>query len=166
MNTINQSYAHIEKLIAKTLTLIESLHEQIVLEADVLQKLSTPEALRDIAVNKHNLVTQLEQLNSQLSQILNTENLPNTDEGMHGFFNQAETAGLLNQQVKSNWEQIKSLSAQCRILNEQNGMAINLLALHTQRALQILKGQSQTCSTYGRDGSSQREAFISSSLSA
>lgn len=166
MNTIEKTYAHTEQLIAHALVLVKQLHGQIAQEADVLMDSTGAEAISQIAANKNGLVTQLDQFQSQLSQVLAEHQLPNTDAGVQSYFLKAQSAGFSIENASGQWAEIKALSSQCRILNEQNGMTINLLMLHTQRALQILKGQSPVCTTYGRDGAGQRDSFSHSLVSA
>ncbi len=166
MALTENSYAHTEKLLANALALVTQLHELMILEADALLQRSTAETISDIAANKQSLTSTLEQFNSQLDQILASENLPSTDEGVLEYFQKAQEAGLSIQRPSDDWSQIKLLSAECRQHNEQNGMSINLLALHNQRSLQILKGQTQSNSTYSRNGSSQKGTLSNNMLSA
>jgi len=163
-NPIN--YPQTEVLIADALELIGRLHQQISLEAEALLSSAIPETLADIAAAKQQLVKQLEQNNQQLNRALSMQNLPSTDEGIQNYFKLAEKSGFEIEKASSLWKQIKTLSTECRKLNEQNGMSINLLMLHNQRALQILKGQPLSASTYGRDGTSHGNTIMRSLLSA
>jgi flagella synthesis protein FlgN len=44
------------------------------------------------------------------------------------------------------------LCTECKLLNEQNGASIDILARNNKRTLHILKGKSEIVTSYGRDG--------------
>jgi flagella synthesis protein FlgN len=94
--------------------------------------------------------------------VLATENLPNSQQGMADYFQRAETANLVTLEAKKNWASIKLISAESKILNEQNGASLELLARHTTRSLLILKGKPLFTATYGRDGISKSESYTRS----
>jgi flagellar biosynthesis protein FlgN len=152
---IEKTWPITEKLILNALHLTEQLYEQLTREADTLKKPLHTELINDIAAHKKQLVMQLEQFNTQCGQILATEKLPNNQEGIKAYFQRAETAGLRAVESINNWAQIQFICSECRILNEQNGAGIELLAYHTKRSLHILKGKSPLSSTYGPDGTTQ-----------
>jgi len=165
MSTIENTFNDTERHIGNILTSVTELHEQITAEAQILQQQPIAETLSAIAANKLRLVEQLDNYNQQLTQILAAEDLTSTDEGISQYFQRALAVGFAIDQISQQWTEIKLLTSQCRTLNEQNGITINLLKLHTQRSLQILKGQPRTCTTYGPNGSSLPETHVRTRLS-
>ena len=156
---INKTYPITEKLIKNALNLSLTLLELLTQEADNLKRKATPTTLSTIAANKKETVSQLDQFSKQLTQVLATEKLQMTPQGIADYFKKAATENLNISDSTNLWQQILSVSKQCRLLNEKNGASINLLAQHTQRALHILKGKSQQVTTYGSDGSTYSERF-------
>jgi len=162
---IEQTYPITEKLVSNALYLVEQLYQQLTQEADALQQGQNAELINTIAANKKQLVEQLELFNTQCGQLLATEKLPNSQEGINEYFQRAAAASLLTDTLTNNWTRIQSLCSECRTLNEQNGASIALLSLHTNRSLHILKGKSQASNTYGPDGSSQSERYTRTLIS-
>lgn len=156
---IEQTYPVTEKLILSALHLSEQLHQQLTQEADALKQMQDAEWVDTIAASKKQLVAQLEQFSQQLGQILAAEQLSPHQDGIQAYFQRAEAAGLLSIELTSRWAQLMSLCTECRRLNEQNGASIELLARHTKRSLQILKGKPQIITTYGPDGSTRSDNF-------
>lgn len=157
MTMIDKTYPITEKLILNALQLAQQLHQELTREAEALKKSQQAELISNIAANKKQLVAQMEQFNAQLTQVLATESLPNNQEGIKGYFNRAETSGLLTAESTRNWTQLMLTCAECRSLNEQNGAGIDLLSRHTKRSLDILKGKPEFANTYGSDGSTQSD---------
>ncbi|MCK9397571.1 MAG: flagellar protein FlgN [Methylobacter sp.] len=162
---IEQTYPITEKLILNALQLAQQLNQELNREADALKKTQQAELISNIAANKKRLVVQMEQFNAQLTQVLATENLPNDQEGIKGYFKRAETAGLFTNESVGNWAQLMLLCAECRSLNEQNGAGIDLLSRHTKRSLNILKGKPEFANTYGSDGSTQSDRYTHTLIS-
>jgi flagella synthesis protein FlgN len=156
---IEKTYPFTEKLILDALLLAQELNLQLNLEADALKNTQHSDLIFNIAANKKQLVVKLEQFNSQLGQVLATENLPNSQQGLTDYFTLAKTANFSSTEVTKNWESIRTISAKSKILNEQNGASLELLARHTKRSLQILKGKSQFANTYGPDGAAKSESY-------
>lgn len=146
-----------EQLILNALKLAQQLHQELSQEADALKKTQQTELINNIAANKKQLVVQLEQFNTQITQVLATEKLPNDQDSIREYFKRAETAGLLTDESIGNWAQLMLVCAECRNLNEQNGAGIDLLSRHTKRSLDILKGKPAIANTYGADGSTQSD---------
>lgn len=159
MTMIEKTWSITEKLILNALHLTEQLYQQLIQEADTLKTPSAMDLINPIAANKKQLVIQLEQFNVQCGQLLTTENLPNSPEGIKDYFQRAEAIGLPVTEAINNWAKIQSLCSECRTLNEQNGASIELLAYHTKRSLHILKGKPQGSNTYGSDGITQSDTF-------
>lgn len=156
---VEKTWLIAEKLILNTLHLTRQLHQQLIQETDTLKKSPHAELINDIATNKKHLVVQLEQFNAQCGQILATEKLPNNQEGIKEYFQQAEAAGLLAVESINNWTQIQLICSECRTMNEKNGASIELLSYHTKRSLHILKGKPHSSNTYGPDGTTQSDPF-------
>lgn len=159
MTMIEKTYPIIEKQILNALHLVKQLYQQLNQEADSLQQMQQAEIIDHIAGNKKQLVVQMEQLSKQLGELLAIEQLPNNQEGIKACFQRAEAVGLSTAVATGNWAQIRSISAECRTLNEKNGACIDLLARHTKRSLQILKGKPQFANTYGPDGATKSDYF-------
>jgi len=162
---IKKTYPITEELLSKGLILSHKLFETLSQEAGNLKNKTAPETLSDLATNKKEIVSQLEQFSKQLSQLLATENLPLNQEGIKEYFQKARTSGLQVADALTQWQQITTISVKCRSLNEQNGASIDLLIRHNQRSLQILRGKSQLSATYGPDGSTKTEQFSHSLVS-
>jgi flagella synthesis protein FlgN len=156
---IEKTYPITEQLIFNALQLAQQLRLELNQEAGTLQKTPQAELLNTIAANKKQLIAQLEQFNTQLTQVLATERLPNNLESINEYFKRAETAGLLPAKSTSDWTQLMLVCAECKNLNEQNGATIDLLSRHTKRSLDILKGKPESANTYGSDGSTQSERY-------
>lgn len=156
---INKTYPITEKLLENALNLSLKLLEQLTKEADNLKTNTDSTVVSDIAVSKKETVSQLDKFSKQLTQVLATEKLPMTTDGVAEYFKKAEAVNLNTKNSIHLWEEIIAISKQCRSLNEKNGASINLLAQHTQRSLKILKGKSQQATTYGPDGSTYNERF-------
>ncbi|MGZ8917276.1 MAG: flagellar protein FlgN, partial [Methylobacter sp.] len=82
-----------EQLILNALKLAQQLHQELSQEADALKKTQQTELINNIAANKKQLVVQLEQFNTQITQVLATEKLPNDQDSIREYFKRAETAG-------------------------------------------------------------------------
>ncbi|MDP1774100.1 MAG: flagellar protein FlgN [Methylobacter sp.] len=156
---IEKTYPITEQLILNALQQAQQLHLELTQEAEALKQTSQAELLNTIAANKKQLVAQLEQFNSQLTQVLATEKLSNNQESITEYFKRAELAGLLPAASISNWAQLMLVCAECKKLNEQNGATIDLLSRHTKRSLDILKGKPESVNTYGSDGSAQSDRY-------
>ena len=162
---ILKTYPITEQLICNALKLAQQLHQELNREADALKKTQQAELINNIAANKKQLVLQLEQFNTQITQVLATENLLNNQESVREYFKRAETAGLQTTESIGNWAQLMNVCAECKILNEQNGASIDLLSRHTKRSLDILKGKSEFANTYGSDGRTQSDRQIHTLIS-
>lgn len=145
----------LEKLITQTLQLATQLQQQLQREADVLKQFNQPEALMEIAVQKRQLVSNIENNYQMLGQFLTQQQLPNNQNGLLTCLRRAETHGMAIAVSLENWQQLINIASACQALNEQNGAAIELLSRQTLRALDILKGKPQTAETYGPGGAAR-----------
>jgi flagellar biosynthesis protein FlgN len=146
-----------ESLVLNILLLAKQLHQQLSQEAEILKSSPQPANLDSVTDNKKQLVSRLEELNLQLSQVLAAEKLPNDQHGMNAFFQKAAMAGLLTPEMVNNWQHTQLICTECKMLNEHNGASIDLLSQHAKRSLDILKGKPHGTNIYGRDGVSQRD---------
>ncbi len=162
---IEKTYPITEQLLSKVLILSHKLLRILSQEEGNLKSKAAPESLSDIANNKKEIVSQLEQFSKQLSHLLATENLSLNQEGIKEYFQKARTSGFQITNTFAQWQQITAITEKCRYLNEQNGASIGLLIRHNQRSLQILRGKSQLSATYGPDGSTTTEQFSHSLVS-
>ena len=162
---IQKTWPITENLILNALQLTERLHQLLIDEADTLQKPLQAELIESIATDKKQLVMQLEEFNQQCGQVLATEALPNTHDGINTYFQRATAAGLSTIETTQQWISIQSLCVKCKALNEHNGASIELLSFHTQRSLQILKGNPQLSNTYGANGARKNDRFTHTLIS-
>lgn len=162
---INKTFPITEKLIKNGLSLSEKLLDLLTKETECLKNSTDALTISKIATSKKETVSQLDQFSKQLSQVLSTEKLQLTSSGMSDYFEKAALANLDIVDTSKFWKEIISISNQCRSLNEKNGASINILAQHTHRSLQILKGKSQQATTYGPDGSTHNARLPSSLIS-
>jgi flagella synthesis protein FlgN len=156
---IEKTWLAAEKLLLNILITTKQLHQQLVQETGILKTGLPPELIDQCTARKKQLVNQLEELHSQVSQLLASAQLPNNQDGINRYLQQAEAAAFPVAETLANWKQIQQLCAECKTLNEQNGASIELLSLHAKRSLDILKGKSQAANTYGRDGVTQSDAL-------
>lgn len=156
---INKTFPITEKLLSTGLKSAQTLFELLNTEQELLKTRSNPTSLTTLANQKKEAVVQLEQFSKQLGQVLATEQLLTSQDGVFNYLAKAKAAGLNIAESTRCWLDISALSQKCRTLNEQNGASIDLLNRHTQRALHILRGRSPLTSTYGPDGSTRSELF-------
>ncbi len=162
---INKTYPITEKLLKNGLDSSLHLIDLLTKEAENLKQKTDPITLSNIAANKKETVAQLNQFSKQLSQVLSTENLQLTPEGVFEYLKRAAKKELDTTNCIRYWNEIHSLAKQCQLLNEENGASINILMQYAHRSLNILKGKSQQPTTYGSDGSTQRDLFTHSLVS-
>lgn len=156
---IEKTYPITEKLLSNGLKSTKKLLELLNAEHKQLQQKADATSLTALAAQKRDMVSQLEQFSKQLGQVLATEQLLMSQEGVFSYLSKAESAGINIADSSKSWIDITALSKKCRSLNEQNGASIDLLSRHTQRSLLILRGKSQLTNTYGPDGSTRSELF-------
>ncbi len=162
---IKKTFPIAEKLLKNGLSLSIELLDILKKEAENLKNRPDASTISKLATTKRELVSQLDQFSKQLSQVLSTEKLQMTADGIFEYFKKAETEKLDTFSSNNMWKEIISITKQCSLLNEKNGASINILVQHTHRSLQILKGKSQHATTYGPDGSVYNER-LSNSLSS
>ncbi|MCK9608689.1 MAG: flagellar protein FlgN [Methylomonas sp.] len=156
---IEKTFPIAEKLLSNGLKLTEKLFELLNAEYEQLKVKSDPMTIASLAAHKKDVVAQLEQFSKQLGQVLATEKLLVSQEGIQTYLAKAKASGINIADSHRYWLDIAALTKTCRTLNEKNGASIDLLSRHTQRALQVLRGKSQLATTYGPDGSTRSELF-------
>jgi flagellar biosynthesis protein FlgN len=159
MIMIEKTFPITEKLILDALNLAEQLYLQLNKEAETLKQPQHTESIQLIANSKKQLVAKLEHFNSQLVRVLSSENLPNNQQGLAEYFKRAEAANFAIHEATKNWEAIRIISIKSKILNDQNGASLDILARHTKSSLQILKGKPQFANTYGPDGARKSDTY-------
>ncbi len=162
---INKTHPITEKLLTNGLDLSQKLLNLLTSEAESLRHHADSKTISDIASSKKETVSQLDQFSRQMTQVLATEKLEMSPSGIDEYFKKAETVNLNTSRSTSLWQEIISVSKQCKLLNEKNGASINLLAQHTHRSLQLIKGKSQQATTYGRDGSTYSDRLSNTLVS-
>ncbi|WP_446809880.1 flagella synthesis protein FlgN [Methylomonas sp. 2BW1-5-20] len=156
---IEKTYQITEKLLNNGLKATQNLHDLLSAEAVNLKQKADADAISALASHKKDLVAQLELFTKQLGQVLATEQLVVSNDGIKNYLVKAKAAGINISESWSCWNRIVRLSQTCRAINEQNGASIALLSRHTQRSLQILRGKSPLTATYGPDGVARNELF-------
>lgn len=153
---IDKTFPLAEKIAGNGLALVKQLEQLLNQEALFLKKGTQQiEPLNDIVEKKQPVIAQINQFSRQMSQVLATESLPNDQNGMLQYLQKAQATGLSIDKMQNDWTELTRLAVVCRTLNDQNGASVDILRKHTQRALHILKGTSQTPVTYGKDGSTK-----------
>lgn len=156
---IEKTFPIAEKLLSNGLKLTQKLSELLNAEYEQLKVKRDPSTIASLAAHKKDVVTQLEQFSKQLGQVLATEKLLVSQDGIHNYLAKAKASGINIADSHKYWLEIATLTKTCRALNEKNGASIDLLSRHTQRTLQVLRGKSQLATTYGPDGSTRSELF-------
>ncbi len=149
---IEHTFPVAEQLLANAVLLSQRLLQQLTQEADSLVRAPQAAYLSTVANNKRELVSQLDLFNKQLEQVLATEQLPHSPDGVEAYFQLAKMTGISTDTLEANWKQLIKLCTDCKHLNEQNGASIDILARNNNRTLHILKGKSENITSYGRDG--------------
>lgn len=162
---IDKTYPVTEILIRNAVISAEQLCQTLKDEATALKNTEAAELIIALAAQKRELILKLEQINGQLTQVLASERLNNDQAGMDEYFNRAQQLGLQVTESTSNWRHLMSQCEQCRSLNEQNGARIDMLLRHTQRSLDILKGQPESISVYGANGKTQSARYTRTLIS-
>ena len=130
---IEKTFPITEKLLATGLKSTQKLFELLNAESEQLKQNTDPAALSTLAANKKEVVAQLEQFSKQLAQVLATEKLLVSQEGIMSYLAKAKATGITIAQSLQYWLDIAELSKQCRSLNEQNGASIDLLSRHVSQ---------------------------------
>lgn len=155
---IDKSFPFAAQLFQNGLNVTESFYQILTKEANYLKENNNIDTFNELIAQKNQLIPQLDEFSKQLEKVLKTESLTINREGIQQYFIIAKTAGLDISTAENNWEKLADLSEKCQHLNEQNGASIALLARHTKRTLDILKGKPKFANTYGSNGISSYES--------
>lgn len=118
------------------------------------------DGLTPLVTEKTNLSSRLAQLAEQRNQILAAAELPSDRVGMETWLAQQTSAAKTS--WSKNWENLLSLAAEARTLNQANGTLISTRLQHNQQALTVLLTASNQAALYGPDG--QTKAGVSGRL--
>ncbi|GAB4272771.1 MAG: flagellar protein FlgN [Methylomicrobium sp.] len=159
MDLIKQTFPIAEQLIAKGLQLSQQLLSELQQEENLLKHPTNAESLDAITQRKQPLIQELNVFYKQIGQVLETESLTNSRTGIESYFEKAERANFQTAKAANDWKRLLESAEQCRLLNERNGAAIELLLRHTRQSLNIIKGKPQSGHTYGPDGTTKADLF-------
>ena len=115
-------------------------------------KLKDSQQLLELSDEKKALVTHLENHTKTTHIFLRNMNI---NKGLYGFSDALSSLapGGIKTLLEKAWSNIQALAEDNKKLNQINGSIIELNRRHTQRSLDVLRGQaSTTTSTYGADG--------------
>ena len=163
---INKTYPIAEKILSQGLQFNQALLTLLEKESERLGKKAIAADITELAEQKKQVASQLEQFSQQMTQILDTEALEFNPSGLQDYFDKALAAGINTGKGQKLWQQISSLIHRCHLLNEQNGASITLLMRHNQRIQQIFRGKNQQTTTYTANGSTSSVQFSRAIASA
>ena len=146
---------HSEKLLASGLKSTQQLFQLLNSEYEQLKQKTDPTALSTLAANKREVVAQLEQFSKQLGQVLATEKLLTSQEGVMSYLAKAKAADI-NIASSTSWLACEAL-VKCRALNSKMA-PVSFTSRHTQRCCR-LESKSQLTATYGPDGTTRSVLF-------
>jgi flagellar biosynthesis/type III secretory pathway chaperone len=161
-----ETYAFAGKLIYDAIATAVALKQCLEEEANVLKTARHPAALTELAAIKKLQVAELENFNTQLGEILAAEKCAPTPSSVSAYLVGLSAAQLSSDTLAKNWQILCALCQDSKLLNEQNGAAIELLSRHVTHSLQLLKNQPQLAPTYGPNGARKNHAFIRTRVKA
>ncbi|ORU94554.1 MAG: flagellar biosynthesis protein FlgN [Cycloclasticus sp. symbiont of Bathymodiolus heckerae] len=138
--------------LVQTLEHISSQLNDILEQEQTVLKAQDSQQLTILSVKKKSLVSALENHTKTVHIFLHNMNVK---KGLYGLSNliseiKSETEKQL---LSTSWLRTQTLSEANKKINEVNGSIIELNRRHTQRSLDVLRGQvGATSSTYGADG--------------
>lgn len=124
-------------------------------EQDIL-KSNDSQQLLELSNEKKTLVSSLENHTKTTHVFLRNMNI---NKGLYGFsdFLSQIKPGDTQTLLQDTWLNIQTLADDNKKLNQINGSIIELNRRHTQRSLDVLRGQvSTSTSTYGSDGQTMK----------
>lgn len=139
------------RLIADEGLILRSFVELLQQEEQLLTKGNIDE-LAPLIEEKGRLASLLGQLAEQRNKILATTGYSPDRAGIQTWLAQSSSPAQALQETKSHWEDILSLAAQARSLNETNGQLIGNRLQHNQQTLNALLTASNKATLYGPDG--------------
>jgi len=143
---------------------IKTLNKLLLRETDALDTKSST-SLETIAGDKEQIIERINNLTHQQNEFLGKFNLSGHKEGLATYLEQATKNDPKLAKLRIYWSKVTVALEQCQQLNQQNGARIELLNRHTERSLDILRGQSHLPYTYGPTGEKQKERTNQSAIS-
>lgn len=132
--------------------LLECETEEIVRLGQLLQqeysalKTNNLAGIESAAYAKQQPLARLETYEQQRNEVLQRANLSSDEIGMQLYLQSADAG------IKRLWQQLLTLTAQCRQQNQINAALVELSRRHTQRVLTLLRGQTDHQTLYGPAG--------------
>ena len=139
---------HLAKLVGDELAELRTFvgvlqkEQQALSEGDI-------DRLMALVADKTSLSSHLGQLAEQRNEMLVAAGFPRDRAGMDGWLTQQT---LNAQTTRSNWQNLLTLAAEARALNETNGTLIGTHLQHNQQALNALLTAGNQAALYGPDG--------------
>lgn len=147
-----------EQLI-ELIQILENLSSQlndVLNQEQVVLKSNDSQQLLELSKTKKALVSNLEKQTKTTHIFLRNMNINQGLYGLSGFLPQIKSSDEKTL-VNDAWLNIQALSDENKKLNNTNGSIIELNRRHTQRSLDVLRGQISTPnSTYGSDGQTMK----------
>ncbi len=143
---------------------VKTLYQLLLRETDALDTKSST-SLETIAGKKERVIERINHLTHQQNEFLGKFNLSGHKEGLEIYLEQATKNDQQLTELKFYWAKLTEILEQCQQLNQRNGARIELLNRHTERSLDILRGQSHLPYTYGPTGEKQKERINQSTIS-
>lgn len=143
---------------------IDNLYKCLLREADALDTRSSTD-LNNISKEKERIIDQINHLTHQQNSFLSQHGVSDMSAGIAASLEKIINLDPQLGELKTYWIKISDRITKCDQLNQQNGARIELLNCHTQRSLEILKGQSHLPYTYGPTGMKQKDQSNGSAIS-
>lgn len=139
--------------------ILENLSSQlndVLNQEQVVLKSNDSQQLLELSKTKKALVSNLEKQTKTTHIFLRNMNISQGLYGLSDFLPQIKSSDEKTL-VNDAWLNIQALSDENKKLNNTNGSIIELNRRHTQRSLDVLRGQISTPnSTYGSDGQTMK----------
>ena len=136
-------------------TLSNQLNDTLNQERALLSSNDSTQLLA-LTTKKKALVSSLEKQTKTTHVFLKNIDIKQGLYGLSDFFSQVKPS-VEKTSLHDAWLNVQSLSAENKKLNHANGSIIELNRRHTQRSLDVLRGQTGTAnSTYGSDGQAMK----------
>ncbi len=150
-----QSADHLIEMIQVLENTSSQLNDVLKKEQDILKSNDSQELLT-LSKEKKALVSSLESHTKTTHIFLRNMNINKGLYGLSDFLSQIKQ-GETKTRLTDLWLNIQSFADTNKKLNDINGSIIELNRRHTQRSLDVLRGQTgSTTSTYGADGQTMK----------
>lgn len=148
-NLTTASNDSIAALIHSELTGYQTLLELLTEERHLLVKRDF-DAFIVLLGNKNDLLQTLEYNNEQRTRLLEEKNLPINKQGMLALFD--TLPDIPSRMVRQDWDQLNVMLKRCTELNEINARIAHRAQATTHQMLNILRGDPDGFSLYGKKG--------------